>query len=255
MIVVISPSKSLDFESKTGTGKYTQPVFLKEATKINAYLKKLKPADLIKLQSVSAKLAELNTERNLLWETPFTPENARQAVLAFNGDVYQGMNASAFTEEELDITQKKIRILSGLYGLLKPLDLIRPYRLEMGTKLRFGQYRDLYHFWKGKITAAINQEFKNSGDPLINLASQEYFKAIDPERIKGEVITPVFKDYKDGQYKVISFFAKKARGLMCRFIVTNNLSDPENLKAFDLEGYHFNNHLTKGSNWVFTRDR
>jgi hypothetical protein len=125
----------------------------------------------------------------------------------------------------------------------------------MGTKLRFGQYRDLYHFWKGKITAAINQEFKISGDPLINLASQEYFKAIDPERIKGEVITPVFKDYKDGQYKVISFFAKKARGLMCRFIVTNNLSDPENLKAFDLEGYHFNNHLTKGSNWVFTRDR
>lgn len=255
MIIVISPAKSLDFDSEAGTEKYTQPVFLKDAAEINACLKTLKPSDLIRLQTISAKLAALNTERNLLWKTPFTPENAKQAVLAFNGDVYEGMNASAFTEEELDIAQEKIRILSGLYGLLRPLDLIQPYRLEMGTKFRFGQYRDLYHFWQGKITAAINQKLKTSGNLLVNLASQEYFKAIDLSKIKGEVITPVFKDYKDGQYKVISFFAKKARGLMCRFIVTNNLSNPEDLKAFDLEGYHFNNQMSKDNNWVFTRDR
>jgi cytoplasmic iron level regulating protein YaaA (DUF328/UPF0246 family) len=255
MITVISPAKSLDFESKATTGTYTQPVFLKEAVKINAHLKKLKPSDLVRLQGISAKLAQLNTERNLRWEPPFTTENAKQAVLAFDGDVYEGMNAGTFTEEELSITQDRIRILSGLYGLLRPLDLIQPYRLEMGTKLRIGQYRDLYYFWQDKITTAINQELKASGHILVNLASQEYFKAIDFSKLKGKVITPIFQDNKNGKYKIISFFAKRARGLMCRFIITNNISDPEDLKAFDLEGYHFNSHLTKDNNWVFTRDR
>ena len=237
MIIVISPAKSLDFDPKTNTEQYTQPLFLNEAAKINAYLKKLKPSDLMRIQSISAKLAQLNAERNLKWEQPFTTGNAKQAILAFNGDVYEGMNAVAFTEEQLGIAQEKIRILSGLYGLLRPLDLIQPYRLEMGTKISFGSYRDLYHFWQKKITTAIHQELKTSGTVLINLASQEYFKAIDRSKIKTAVITPVFLDNKDGQYKIISFFAKKARGLMCRFMITNHISDHEDLKAFDLEGY------------------
>ncbi len=255
MITLLSPSKSLDFDSESGISKYTRPVFLKEASAINAHLRTLKPSDLVRLQTISAKLAELNSERNLKWKTPFTLKNAKQAVLAFSGDVYEGMNASDFSEEELDIVQEKIRILSGLYGLLKPLDLIKPYRLEMGTRLQFGPHRDLYHFWQDKVTAAINKELKKSDHLLVNLASREYFKVIDLSTLKGKVITPVFKDKKDGKYMVISFFAKKARGLMCRFMVNNRISDPEDLKAFDLEGYHYNPHLTKGNNWVFTRER
>jgi len=255
MVIVISPAKSLDFDSKATTKQYTQPAFLKEAIKINARLKKLKPSDLIRIQEISVKLAHLNAERNLKWEPPFSPENAKQAVLAFNGDVYDGMNASAFSERELATAQEKIRILSGLYGLLRPLDLIQPYRLEMGTKISIGSYPDLYHFWRGKITKAIQQELKDSGPVLINLASQEYYKAIDESKVKAEIITPVFQDQKDGQYRIISFFAKKARGLMCRFMVTNKITDHHDLKAFDLEGYHFNDHLTKGNNWVFTRER
>ncbi|MEL7587434.1 MAG: peroxide stress protein YaaA [Prolixibacteraceae bacterium] len=255
MIIVISPAKSLDFETKTDADKYTRPVFLKEASQINASLRKLKPSDLVNLQSISPKLAMLNAERNQLWNPPFDLRNSKQAVLAFNGDVYDGMNAKAFTASELNLAQEKIRILSGLYGLLKPLDLIQPYRLEMGTKIRVGRHPDLYHFWKAKITSAINRDLRDSGQLLINLASQEYFKVIDQTKLKGKLITPVFKENKNGQYQVISFFAKKARGLMCRFIVTNKLEDPEDLKAFDLEGYHFNNRLTEGSTWVFTRDK
>ncbi len=255
MIIVVSPAKSLDFDSKTSISQYTQPLFLNEAAKINAQLKKLKPSDLIRIQGISAKLAELNAGRNLTWELPFTTQNARQAILAFNGDVYEGMSARAFSEEELGMAQKKIRILSGLYGLLRPLDLIQPYRLEMGTKIRVGSCRDLYHFWQKKITTAINQELQTSGPVLINLASQEYFKAIDRIKIKAQVVNPVFLENKDGHYKIISFFAKKARGLMCRFVITNQLSDHEDLKAFDLEGYHFNSRLTKDNDWVFTRDR
>lgn len=255
MIIVISPAKSLDFDSKANTPQYTQPLFLKEAAKINACMKKLKPSDLMRIQSISARLAQLNADRNLKWELPFTSRNAKQAVLAFNGDVYEGMDATAFTEEELGIAQEKIRILSGLYGLLRPLDLIQPYRLEMGTKISIGLSRDLYHFWQKKITTALNQELKTPGTVLINLASHEYFKVIDQSKIKTEVITPVFLDNKDGRYKIISFFAKKARGLMCRFMITNRISDHEDLKAFDLEGYHFNSRLTKDNNWVFTRDR
>lgn len=255
MIIVISPAKSLDFETEAGSNKHTLPAFLKEASQINASLKKLKASDLVLLQSISPKLAALNAERNQLWQTPFDLKNSKQAVLAFNGDVYDGMNAATFTTTELDFAQERIRILSGLYGLLKPLDLIRPYRLEMGTRYRLGRHPDLYHFWKAKITSAINRDLRDSGQLLINLASQEYFKVIDQTKLKGKVITPVFKDNKDGKYQVISFFAKKARGLMCRFIVTNRLKAAEDLKAFDLDGYHFNNRLTEGNNWVFTRDK
>ena len=253
MLVVISPAKSLNFKTKPNTNQHTQPDFLNEAQRINAQLKKLKADDLIKMQGISQKLANLNVDRNLLWKTPFSPDNAKQAILAFNGDVYDGINASTFSEEEFKIAQEKIRILSGLYGILKPLDLMQAYRLEMGTKLSFGKYENLYQFWQQKITTTINNELKEKGDVLINLASQEYFKAIDAKRLKAEIITPEFKDNKDGKYKMISFFAKKARGLMCRFIVQNNISNPEELKAFDLEGYYFNNQLSKENNWVFTR--
>lgn len=255
MIAVISPAKSLDFKSKAITNVYSLPAFLPESKKINELLREMKKSDLMSMMSISAKLAELNVERNLRWETPFTPENAKQAILAFDGDVYDGLNATSFSEAEFEVAQQKVRILSGLYGILKPLDLIQPYRLEMGTRLSVDGNKDLYYFWRDKITQALNREVNQTGGVLINLASQEYFKAIDTEKLNGQVITPEFKDNKNGAYKIISFYAKKARGLMVRFMVENNLSDPEDLKAFDLEGYYFNSRLTKGTNWVFTRDK
>ena len=255
MLVILSPAKSLDFETKPVTEKYSQPSFLKEARKINRELKKLSPKDLSALMDISDSLGELNFRRNKKWKTPFTPENAKQAVLAFTGDVYQGLEAWKFSEEEMEVAQEKLRILSGLYGLLKPLDLIQAYRLEMGTRFAVNGSEDLYGFWQDKITKTINKEIKQAGGPLINLASNEYFKAVDTKKVKAEIISPAFKDLKDGEYKIISFFAKKARGLMSRFIIQNNISNPEDLKAFDLEGYYFNNNLSKGKDWVFTRDR
>ena len=222
MLILISPAKSLDFETKPVTDKYTQPSFLKEARQIQRELKKLSPNDLSDLMRISSKLGELNFERNRKWKTPFNLENAKQAVFAFSGDVYQGLVASDLSEKELDIAQEKIRILSGLYGLLKPLDLIQAYRLEMGTRFGVGGNDDLYGFWRDKITRTLNKELKQSGGPLINLASNEYYKAVDSKKIKAEIISPAFKDLKNGEYKIISFFAKKARGLMSRFIVQNN---------------------------------
>ena len=255
MISILSPAKSLDFETKPATTKFTQPVFLPEAIQINQRLKKLKVSDLVRLMGISSRLANLNEERNMNWETPFTPQNAKQAILAFNGNVYDGMNAPAFSETDFDFAQKNIRILSGLYGILKPLDLIQAYRLEMGTKLKIDRYPDLYHFWQDKLTKNLNHEVEANGGVLINLASAEYFKALDKKKFNGQIITPEFKDSKDGNYKIISFYAKKARGLMCRFIVQHQITNPEDLKAFDLEGYYFNNQLTRDNNWVFTRDK
>lgn len=254
MIAIISPAKSLDFDSKPEIKKYTQPAFLKQAERINERLKQLGETDLIKLMGISAKLAKLNVERNLSWATPFDPGNAKQAAFAFNGDVYDGMQASTFSEEQADFAQDHIRILSGLYGLLKPLDLIQPYRLEMGTKLAVDGNKDLYQFWQDTVTETLNKQVKADDGILINLASAEYFKAVNLKKFKGTIITPEFKDNKDGKYKIISFYAKKARGLMCRFMVENKITDPENLKAFDMEGYYFNNDLSEGNNWVFTRD-
>lgn len=254
MIAIISPAKSLDFDSKPEIKKHTQPAFLNEAKRVNERLKQLGETDLIKLMGISAKLAKLNVVRNLSWTTPFNSENAKQAVFAFNGDVYEGMQATYFSEEQADFAQNHIRILSGLYGLLKPLDLIQPYRLEMGTKLAVNGNKDLYQFWQSTVTKELNKQVNADGGKLINLASAEYFKAVDLKKFTGTVITPEFKDNKDGKYKIISFYAKKARGLMCRFIVQNKIKDPEHLKAFDLEGYYFNNDLSEGNNWVFTRD-
>jgi cytoplasmic iron level regulating protein YaaA (DUF328/UPF0246 family) len=254
MIIVISPAKSLYEKCPIRLENYTSPDFLPEAEKIVSVLKKKKPAQLAKLMGISSKLAEQNFHRFQEWSLPFTPENAWQSVLMFNGDVYQGMKAETFTPAEFDTAQQHLRILSGVYGLLKPLDLIQPYRLEMGTNISIARKKNLYDFWKTKITSRLNQELSETGQKeLINLASNEYFSAIDTKKLKARIITPAFKEHKDGQYQMVSFFAKKARGLMSRFIIQNQISDPEEMKAFDLDGYYFNNQLSKGDNWVFTR--
>lgn len=254
MIIVISPAKSLYNHCPIHFEKSTPVDFLPEAEKIVSVLKKKKPAQLADLMGISTKLAELNYQRFQAWSPSFTPENSWQAVLMFNGDVYQGMQAEAFSDSEFNTAQQHLRILSGVYGLLKPLDRIQPYRLEMGTNLPVARKKNLYDFWKAKITAKINQELAQTDQKLlINLASNEYFSAIDSRKLNARIITPSFKENKDGKYQMVSFFAKRARGLMCRFIIQNNISDPEEMKAFDLEGYYFNNQLSGENDWVFTR--
>ena len=252
MKIVISPAKSLDFESKLPTKNYTEAQFLDKSEAIQKTLKKKSPKKLMELMSISEKLAELNWQRNQDWSLPFNQENARQAVFAFNGDVYTGLDAYTIPEEKLDILQDKLRILSGLYGLLKPMDLMQPYRLEMGTNLKVGTKKNLYEFWKKTVTDSLNNELKDE-ELFINLASNEYFKAIDTKKLKVPVITPEFKDYKDGKLKMISFFAKKARGLMVRYIIDNNVETLDELKNFNYEGYAFDANLSKGNALVFTR--
>ena len=213
------------------------------------------PKQLSKLMGISANLGELNFQRFQSWHLPFTPENAKQTVLAFNGDVYQGLDASTLSEQQLQLAQTKLRILSGLYGVLKPLDLMQPYRLEMGTKIKHYKSKDLYAFWNPTITKKVNEAVAESGSNiLLNLASNEYFKSIDKKKLKAEIVSPEFKDLKNGQYKIISFFAKKARGLMTRFILENNISDVDSLQAFESDGYNFNPRLSKAGNPVFTRE-
>jgi len=254
MIIVISPAKSLYDRCPVHFEQFTLPDFMSESGKIVATLKKKKPAQLAELMGISPKLAELNYHRFQQWLPPFTPENSWQAVLMFSGDVYQGLKAENFTSTEFETAQHQLRILSGLYGLLKPLDLIQPYRLEMGTSIGISGKKNLYEFWKTKITNQLNEELtKNGQQSLINLASNEYFSAIDTKKIKSRIITPSFKEHKNGQYQMVSFFAKKARGLMSRFIIQNKITDPEEIKAFDCEGYYFNNQLSKDDHWVFTR--
>lgn len=254
MIILISPAKSLYEKSPVQLEKYSSADFLPEAEKIVSVLKKKKPAQLAKLMDISPKLAELNYQRFQEWGLPFSLENAWQCVLMFNGDVYQGLKAETFSESEFETAQQHLRILSGVYGLLKPLDLIQPYRLEMGTNIGIARKKNLYEFWKTKITAKLNQELADSGQmEVINLASNEYFSAIDTRKLNARIITPAFKEHKNGQYQMVSFFAKKARGLMSRFIIQNQITDPEEMKAFDLDGYYFNNQISKGDQWVFTR--
>ena len=252
MKIVISPAKSLNFESQLPTKTFTEPQFLKEANTIQKTLKKQKPKQLMDLMSISEKLADLNWERNQVWETPFTAENARPAIFTFDGDVYTGLDAYTIPAEKMDDLQDKLRILSGLYGLLKPLDLMQAYRLEMGTSISIGAKKNLYEFWKKTITKTLNDELKKD-ELFINLASNEYFKAVDTKTLKVPVITPEFKDYKDGKLKMISFFAKKARGLMVRYIIDNNAETIEDLKGFNYEGYAFDANLSKGNTLVFTR--
>lgn len=254
MIIVISPAKSLDFETPPTTTHFTLPEMLDDSEKLMSRLRKMKAKQLSGLMGISAALGELNYERYQTWNQPFNPENAKQAVLAFNGDVYQGLDAKSLTEGQLLSLQGKVRILSGLYGVLKPLDLIQPYRLEMGTKLKYQRSADLYAFWKSKITSKVKEAIAESGsNVLINLASNEYYKSIDPKKLGAEIVTPEFKDLKNGEYKMISFFAKKARGLMTRFILENRVEKVEDLQAFDSEGYIFNPRLSKPGKPVFTR--
>ncbi len=244
MKIVVSPAKSLDFESELPTDKFTQPVFLKEAETLNAVLAKKKPKALSKLMDISGNLAELNWERNQNFKVPFTKENARPAIYAFSGDVYQGLDAYTIPEQQLQNLQDKVRILSGQYGILKPLDLMQPYRLEMGTQLKIGRKKNLYEFWKKQLTAHLNEEL-GDGELFVNLASNEYFSAIDKKSLKVPIITPVFKDWKNDKLKVISFFAKKARGSMVRYILDTNAETLEDIKAFDVDGYAYSEQFTE----------
>lgn len=256
MLIVISPAKSLDFKIPPVISDYTVPEFLTESEKLIGRLKTLSPKKISDLMGISADLGELNFKRFQEWHLPFNPENAKQAIFAFNGDVYQGLNATTLSKEKLMLAQSKLRILSGLYGVLKPLDLMQPYRLEMGTKLKYYKSKDLYAFWNPLITKKINEAVSESGTKvLVNLASNEYFKSIDKKKLKAEIATPDFKEFKNGSYKMISFFAKRARGLMSRFIIENNISDPSDLLAFEAEGYTFNSRLSTPGNPVFTREQ
>lgn len=252
MKIVLSPAKSLNFEKTVPSATFSDSLFLKEARQVHKVLQQKSPAALSDLMDISDKLAELNWQRNQDWKTPFTPQNARQAVFAFDGDVYSGLDAYSIPIEKLDVLQDRLRILSGLYGLLKPLDLMQAYRLEMGTQLPIGESKNLYEFWKPIITKALNKELKK-GELFVNLASQEYFSAVDVKALKVPVITPEFKDYKDGKLKIISFFAKKARGLMVRYIIDTNAETVDDLKGFNYEGYCFDSNLSKGNQLVFTR--
>lgn len=253
MKIVISPAKSLDYESKLPTGKHTNPAFLAEAERINALLKKKSPKKLSDLMGISDNLANLNWQRNQEFHIPFTSENSRPAVYAFNGDVYQGLEAYTIPQEKLEKLQNTVRILSGLYGLLRPLDLIQPYRLEMGTKFTVGKSKDLYAFWKQKVTEKLNEELKDD-ELFLNLASNEYFGAVDDKALKVPVITPVFKDWKSGQLKMISFFAKKARGSMVRYIIDTGAETLEDIKNFDYDGYAYSQeHSVRKNELVFVR--
>ncbi|KHS96152.1 hypothetical protein RC90_15740 [Pectobacterium brasiliense] len=254
MLITISPAKTLDYTSPLATTRYTQPELLDYSSQLIDVCKKLTPAQIASLMSISDKLADLNVGRFSDWQPDFTPENARQALLAFKGDVYTGLAAEDFSEDDFDFAQQHLRMLSGLYGVLRPLDLMQPYRLEMGTRLENKAGKDLYSFWGDTITEKLNQALHDQGDDvLVNLASDEYFKAVKPKKLNARLIKPVFLDEKNGKFKVISFYAKKARGLMSRFIIQNRLTQPEQLKAFNLEGYFFEAADSSANELVFKR--
>ena len=254
MLIFLSPAKSLDFKTPAQVVTHTQPAFLKQSETLIKQLRKLSPADLANLMGISDPLALLNFNRFADWKLPFTPENAKQAVLAFDGDVYDGLAAKTLSAADLDFAQRHVRILSGLYGILKPLDLMQPYRLEMGSKFANAAGKDLYAFWGERLLDAINGELAGMSRPVaVNLASEEYFKAAVGRKIKGQVIQPVFEDWKSGRYRIITFFAKRARGLMTRHAVVNRLEEPEGLKDFDDNGYAFAPEVSDERRWVFRR--
>jgi cytoplasmic iron level regulating protein YaaA (DUF328/UPF0246 family) len=254
MLAILSPAKKLDFKKEVPSKKSSEIIFSKEASTLVEKLKKFSPGELMKLMKISRQLGELNAERFFKWHWPYDEKESRQAIFAFNGEAYNGLDAYSLKAKETDTAQNHLRILSGLYGVLRPLDLIMPYRLEMGAKLSTDKGKNLYEFWGEKLTKKLNQDLKQgSHKALVNLASQEYFKTIDAEKIEKPIITPVFKENKNGEYKVISIYAKKARGMMVRFIIQNELTEPEDLKAFDEDGYHFNNELSEDNEMVFTR--
>ncbi|MGR5118594.1 peroxide stress protein YaaA [Vibrio astriarenae] len=255
MLIVVSPAKTLDYESPLATERYTQPELVEHSAELVKECRKLTPSDVSALMKVSDKIAGLNVARFEQWSETFTQENARQAILAFKGDVYTGLEAESLDDDGFDYAQKHLRMLSGLYGLLKPLDLMQPYRLEMGTRLANERGTNLYQFWGNIITNKLNEAISEQGDNvLINLASNEYFKAVKPKQLDATVITPVFKDCKNGQYKVISFYAKKARGMMARYIIDNKVDSIEALTQFDVAGYYFSEEESSDKELVFKRE-
>ena len=253
MLTVISPAKKLDYASPVVTNTYSQPSLLAHSRELLEGLKKLSPQDVCALMGLSDALGALNYERFQEWQTPFSKSNARPAVLAFKGDVYQGLDAENMTEDDLNWAQDTLRILSGLYGLLRPLDLMQPYRLEMGTKFANHRGPNLYAFWDNIINRELNTLLEKPSDVLVNLASNEYFKAAKEKNIIGRIVRPIFMDNKDGKYKIISFFAKKARGLMAAFIIKGRVTDVEDIKHFSSDGYRYNSAMSEGEKWVFTR--
>jgi hypothetical protein len=255
MLTVISPAKTLDFETPASTRKATQPQFLARAAELVEDARALAPDEIRALMGVSENIAELNHQRFMNWSRPFTKGNAKQSLLAFKGDVYVGLDAGTLSEGQLSFAQQHLRILSGLYGLLRPLDLMQPYRLEMGLPFANRGGKNLYEFWNSELTEALNTSVRKSGTKvLVNLASQEYFRAVKSRALEADVITPVFKDLKGDRYKVISFFAKKARGQMARFIIENELQEPDGLKKFKTGGYRYNKAESSAREFVFTRD-
>ncbi len=254
MILVISPAKTLDFDSKPVTDCYSQPRYLEQSALLIEELQRYSVADIASLMKLSDKLAGLNFARFSSWQPPFDMGNAKQALLAFKGEVYTGLDADTLDEKGFEFAQQNLRILSGLYGVLKPLDLIQAYRLEMSTKLKNSRGKDLYQFWGEQLRSSLESELNDDDNILINLASNEYFKAVQAKQLNARIITPTFKDLKNGQYKIISFYAKKARGLMSRYIIDQKITEPEQIKEFDTDGYRFSPDMSQGDDWVFIRD-
>ena len=254
MLIVISPAKKLDYSSPVAAKNHSQPELLDHSAELLQGLKKLSPQDVCALMGLSDNLGALNYERFQAWDRPFTEDNAKPAILAFKGDVYQGLDADSMTDKQLEWAQGHLRILSGLYGLLRPMDLMQPYRLEMGTRFANQRGKDLYQFWGNIITDEINSLLSNAKSPvLLNLASNEYFKSVQQKNIAGRIVTPVFMDKKGDKYKIVSFYAKKARGLMSAYIIKIKITAVEGIKKFDVDGYRFNSAMTDGDSWVFTR--
>jgi hypothetical protein len=256
MLLVISPAKTLDYETPLKTRRHTQPDYLDDAQLLVNRARNYSALDIAELMQVSMKIAELNFSRFHDWQQPFTPQNARQAILAFKGDVYTGLDAGSFTAADFDFAQSHLRILSGLYGLLRPLDLMQPYRMEMGRRIDTERGANLYQFWKTRIADGLNRQLRRiRSDCLVNLASQEYFKAVDTRALNADVITPEFKEHRNGQYRMIGVYAKKARGQLSRFVIRNRLTDAEAIKSFDESGYAYNPDLSSTQKWVFSREQ
>ncbi|KAF3998116.1 peroxide stress protein YaaA [Glaciimonas immobilis] len=254
MLIVLSPAKSLDYTTPPTTDLHTLPDYISHSAELVEVLKRLSPAEVGGLMHISDALAHLNATRFSSWSPTFSKANAKQAILAFNGDVYTGFDAGSLSHKELAYTQKHVRILSGLYGMLRPLDLMQPYRLEMGTKLVNAGGKNLYAFWHDTVTLGLNEELaKLKTDILVNLASDEYFKVVRPKVLAASIVAPVFEDWKNGKYKIISFYAKRARGLMARYATVNKVTNPEQLKDFNVEGYQFVAKDSDAGRWVFRR--
>lgn len=253
MKILVSPAKSLDYETALPIDKYTQPKFIKEAAHLNNRLKELSKKEFSSLMKISDKLTNLNYERVRTFELPFTTKNARPAIFAFSGDVYVGLDAYTLPKNKYDLLQERLRILSGMYGILRPLDLMQPYRLEMGTKLKVDDAANLYDYWGNTLTNMLNKEMK-ADELLVNLASNEYFKSINKKKLTSKLITPIFKDYKNGDLKIIAFYAKKARGSMVRYLIENDITNLDGIKSFDVDGYAFSQSETLDEdNPVFIR--